>query len=75
MHQVGNSPKASLMANSPRPVRRPARRGPAIAASLIALVAAAGLSFLGARAAADFIETNSARDLDAATAELMQLPQ
>ena len=69
MHRVGNSPKAPLMANSSRPVRRPARRGPAIAASLIALVAAAGLSFLGARAAADFIETNSARDLDAALAE------
>ena len=57
------------MANSPRPSRRPARRGPAIAASLIALAAAGGLSFLGARAAADFIETNSARDLGAALAE------
>ena len=74
MHQVGNSPKASLMAKSPRPVPsqpagRPARRGPAIAASLIALVAAGGLSFLGARASADFIERNSTRDLGAALAE------
>lgn len=69
MHEVGNSPKASLMANSPRPARRPARRGPVIAASLIALAAAGGLSFLGARAAADFIETNSARDLGAALAD------
>lgn len=74
MHQVGNSPKASLMANSPRPdspnpVRRPARRGAAIFASLIALVAAGGLAFLGASASADFIERESSHDLDAALTE------
>ncbi|WP_374637804.1 OmpA family protein [Paracoccus sp. (in: a-proteobacteria)] len=57
------------MANSPRSVRKPARRGPAIAASLIALAAAGGLSFLGARASADFIERNSTRDLGAALSE------
>ena len=57
------------MANSAHSVRRPARRGPAIAASLIALVVAGGLSFLGARASADFIAKNSARDLDAALSE------
>ena len=54
------------MATSPRPARPPARRGPAIAASLIALAAAGGLAFLGARASADFIERNTARDLTAA---------
>ena len=57
------------MATSPRPARPPARRGPAIAASLIALAAAGGLAFLGARASADFIERNTARDLTAALAE------
>ncbi|SFA54517.1 OmpA-OmpF porin, OOP family [Paracoccus halophilus] len=57
------------MANSPRPGRRSARRGPAILVSLIALAAAGGLSFLGARSAADFIETNATRDLGAALAQ------
>lgn len=66
MRQVGNSPKVPLMANPQRSGRRPARRGFAIAASLIALVAAGGLSFLGARTAADFIETRSAAELRAA---------
>lgn len=57
MQQVGNSPKVPRMAN-PK-----SRRGPLVAASLIALAAAGGLSFLGARAAADFIETHSATDV------------
>lgn len=39
------------------------RRGPVVVASLIALAAAGGLSFLGARTAADFIETRSATEV------------
>lgn len=39
------------------------RRGPAVVASLIALTAAGGLAFLGARFAADFIEMHSAADV------------
>jgi len=69
MRRVGNSPKVPLMANPQRTARRTARRGSLVAASLIALVAAGGLSFLGARAAADFIETSTAQDLRAALAD------
>ena len=39
------------------------RRGSALVASLLALIAAGGLSFLGARAAADFLETRSLQDV------------
>ncbi|MFH5772952.1 OmpA family protein [Paracoccus sp. NGMCC 1.201697] len=45
---------------------RRTRRGPAVVASLIAIAAAGGLSFVGARAAADFIETHSATEVAAA---------
>lgn len=65
MRRVGNSPKVPRMAHP----QRQARRGPVLVASLIALAAAAGLSFLGARAAADFIQTRSAQDLRAALAD------
>ncbi|WP_313352015.1 BON domain-containing protein, partial [Paracoccus sp. (in: a-proteobacteria)] len=57
------------MANPQQSARRPARRSPVIVTSMIAIVAAAGLSFLGARAAADFIEANAAQDLRAALAD------
>ncbi len=54
------------MAN-PKPasphLRPRTRRGPVLAASLIALAAAGGLAFLGARSAADFIQAHSARDV------------
>lgn len=52
------------MASPQPPGPRPARRRPALFVSLIALVAAGGLSFLGARAAADFIATSAERRLD-----------
>lgn len=53
------------MANPKRPGPR---RGPVVAASLIAFVAASGLSFWGATAAADFIESRAMRDVSAALA-------
>ncbi|QRZ13513.1 OmpA family protein [Paracoccus methylovorus] len=69
MRRVGNSPKVHRMASPQQSARRPARRSPVIVTSMIAIVAAAGLSFLGARAAADFIEANAAQDLRAALAD------
>lgn len=52
------------MANAQPPERLSCpRRGSTVVASLIALVVAGGVCFLGARAAANFIETSAARDL------------
>lgn len=45
------------------------RRGPVVAASMIALMAAAGLAYQGARMAADVIETTSAADVAQALAQ------
>ena len=57
------------MANpTPGPKSPAPRRGPVIAAGLVALIAAGGLSFWGAIAAADFIESRAARDVSAALA-------
>lgn len=56
------------MANPQRPAGRPARRGQVLVVSLIAILAAGGLSFLGARAAADFLEDSATHGLDAALA-------
>jgi len=60
---------ANPQRSAQRSARRAPRRGPALAASLIALVAAGGLSFLAARAGADLVETAAARDLRAALAD------
>lgn len=57
------------MASPQRPGLRLARRRSAVFVSLIALVAAGGLSFLGARAAADFVENNARHRLDVALAQ------
>ncbi|WP_233253273.1 BON domain-containing protein, partial [Paracoccus binzhouensis] len=57
------------MANPQRSAGRPARRGSLVAASLIALVAAGGLSLWGATAAADFVESRAERDVSAALAD------
>lgn len=57
------------MANpKPGPKSPAPRRGAVIAAGLVAVIAAGGLSFWGATAAADFIETRAARDVSAALA-------
>ncbi|MFO1164585.1 MAG: OmpA family protein [Paracoccus sp. (in: a-proteobacteria)] len=56
------------MANPQRSAARPARRGKILAVSLIAILAAGGLSFLGARAAADFLEDSASRKLGTALA-------
>ena len=64
--RVGNSPKVPRMANPQRSAARPARRGKILAVSLIAILAAGGLSFLGARAAADFLEDSASRKLGTA---------
>ncbi len=54
------------MANPQGPGPCPARRRSTVLVSLIALVAAGGLAFLGARATADFIETGAERRLERA---------
>lgn len=69
MRRVGNSPKGPLMANPQRSAWRPARRVSLVAASLIALVVAGGLSLWGATAAADFVESRADRDVSAALAD------
>ncbi|WP_223191354.1 OmpA family protein [Paracoccus thiocyanatus] len=57
------------MAKAQRSAPRSARRGPVLAVSLVALVAAAGMSFLGARAGADLVETRTVRNMHSALAD------